>query len=540
MSWFDRIPNLFGRAPTGPAVVADRKEPALSTEGKEQAGPTGSIISRNPYSGHPAAGLTPEKLAMILRSSITGSPRLYLELAEDMEERYPQYASTLSTRKRAIKGMEIYVEAAGDQDADKKEAELVREVIEGAAFRSSLIDIMDAIGKSFSCTEIVWDTSAKPWKPRAFKYRDPRFFEFDRVDPEKIYLIGDGGLEELWPNSWIVHRAKAKSGLTIRGGLARQAAWLFFFQSFTLKDWAIFAEAYGQPMRLGKFDPGASQKDKQVLLEAVHSIGSDFAAIIPQAMTVEFIKAQISDSTDLYERRADWLDRQCSKIVLGQTGTTDSSNGSGYAQAKVHDEVREDLADADAEQLGDTLNEQLVPSLINLNFPPRNRTGYPRIIIGRPEEEDIAAWVSNVSKVVPLGVPVTVEEAQKKIGITPAKDGDVLLSPSQRQAMPIKLEQVPGNPAKDLAAATNLTQGDSIDQAVDDILAESGWRPMVTPIVTGLAEELAEVETLDEARAVLRRRAETMGVSDFTDMLARAAFAARISGEAEEDISDAG
>lgn len=540
MSWFDRIPNLFGRAPSGPATPADRKEPVVSTPEKQQAGPSASLISRNPYGGHPAAGLTPEKLAMILRSSITGSPRLYLELAEDMEERYPQYASTLSTRKRAIKGMEISVEAAGDDQADKDEAELVREVVDGAAFRSCLLDIMDAIGKSYSATEIVWDTATRPWKPAAFKYRDPRFFEFDRVDPDRLYLIGDSGLEELWPNSWIVHRAKAKSGLTIRGGLARQAAWLFFFQSFTLKDWAIFAEAYGQPMRLGKFDPGASDEDKRVLLEAVHSIGSDFAAIIPQAMTVEFIKAQISDSTDLYERRADWLDRQCSKIVLGQTGTTDSSNGSGYAQAKVHDEVREDLADADAEQLADTLNEQLVPALINLNFAPRKRSGYPTIVIGRPEEDDVAAWVSNVSKVVPLGVPVTVEEAQKKIGITPPKDGEALLVPNQRQAMPIKVEQLPTGPAKDLAASAKPGQGDAIDSALETILAEGGWRPMVTPIVAGLAEELAEVETLDEAKAVLRRRAEAMGVTHFTDMLARAAFAARISGEAEEDIGDAG
>jgi phage gp29-like protein len=540
MSWFDRIPKPFGRAPGGPAIPADRKEPVVSTPEKQQAGPSASLISRHPYGGHPAAGLTPEKLAMVLRSSITGSPRLYLELAEDMEERYPQYASTLSTRKRAIKGMEISVEAAGDDQADKDEAELVREVVEGAAFRSSLLDIMDAIGKSFSATEIVWDTGARPWKPVAFKYRDPRFFEFDRVDPERLYLIGDSGLEELWPNSWIIHRAKAKSGLTIRGGLARQAAWLFFFQSFTLKDWAIFAEAYGQPMRLGKFDPGASDQDKRVLLEAVHSIGSDFAAIIPQAMTVEFIKAQISDSTDLYERRADWLDRQCSKIVLGQTGTTDSSNGSGYAQAKVHDEVRADLADSDAEQLADTLNEQLVPALINLNFAPRKRSGYPSIVIGRPEEEDVAAWVSNVSKVVPLGVPVTVEEAQKKIGITPPKDGEALLQPSRRQDRPTKPDQPPTDPAQDLTASAKPGELDAIDSAVEAILAEGGWRPMVTPIVTGLAEELAEVETLGEAKAVLRRRAEAMGVTAFNDMLARAAFAARISGEAEEDISDAG
>ena len=35
-----------------------------------------------------------------------------------------------------------------------------------------------------------------------------------------------------------------------------------------------------------------------------------------------------------------------------------------------------------------------------------------------------------------------------------------------------------------------------------------------------------------------QRRAETMGVADFTSMLANAAFAARLAGETEESLTD--
>ncbi len=35
------------------------------------------------------------------------------------------------------------------------------------------------------------------------------------------------------------------------------------------------------------------------------------------------MKARIG-VTDMYERRSDWLDRQISKLVLGQTTTTDA------------------------------------------------------------------------------------------------------------------------------------------------------------------------------------------------------------------------
>lgn len=533
MSWLDRISNVVGAKFSAPAAPTERQEPVLSTPENQQSGPTASIVGRSPYGGHPAAGLTPERLGQILRSSITGSPRLYLELAEDIEERYPQYLSVLSTRKRAVKGLEIRVEAAGTTDQDEAEAQLVREVVESAAFSLSIIDMLDAIGKSFSATEILWNTEAKPWKPAEFKLRDPRHFEFDKIDPDKLLHIGDSGaLEELRPNSWIVHRAKAKSGLTIRGGLARPVAWLYFFQSFTLKDWAIFAEAYGQPMRLGKFDPGASPEDKKVLLEAVHAIGSDFAAIIPQAMAVEFVQAEITGSTDLYERRADWLDRQTSKVVLGQTGTTDTSNGSGYAQAKVHDEVREDIVDSDAEQLADTLNQQMVVPLVHLNFPPRARTGYPTIIIGRPDEEDVDAWVENVVKVVPLGVPVTVEEAQNKIGITPPRAGQSLLTPRQAQSVLSKDSSLPAP----IPANTRPATADAIDLSIEDILGNGGWLPLVASINGDLQAKLSAATSPDEAREIIAGALAVIDMAALADRLAQATFAARIAGETDESL----
>lgn len=519
---------------TLPGLERSVRKPELSAE---QASPMVSSFSRYPYGSHPAAGLTPAALAIILRSSIDGSPLRYLELAEDMEERFWQYASTLSTRKRAVANLEVTVKPAGDDKADLAEAELVREVVASSAFKLCKIDLLDAIGKSYSPVEMIWDTSVKPWKPVKFKHRDPRFFEFDRTNPEKLMLRTDSGREELWENCWIVHRAKAKSGLTIRGGLARQAAWLFLFQAFNIKDWAIFAEAYGQPLRVGKFDPGASQKDKDILLEAVHSIGADYAAVIPQAMAIEFIKAEITGSTDLYERRADWLDRQCSKIVLGQTGTTDSSEGSGYAQAKVHDGVRADIAEADGDQLAATLNEQLVIPLIDFNFARRARKGYPEIVIGRPEDEDIDALVKHVKELVPLGLEVDMAEMQTKIGVTaPAKGARLLTAP--RSAAPAdKPEEDEADETKETkTTAASRYDEDAIDVAVDELLAEDQWETLVDPIVDGLEEELAAATSIEEVREILKRRAQGMGVGRFAQLLAQLAFQARLVGETEQDL----
>lgn len=527
------------------AAPIDRQEPVLvnPTElTKPQVGPTTSW-SRNPYGGHPAAGITPQRMAQILKSSIQGSPQLYLELAEDMEERFPQYYTALSTRKRQVSRLDFRVDAAGEDSADLAEAEFIREIVNTAAFKLSKIDQLDAIGKGFSCTEMIWQSVNGHWKPIAFDYRDPRFFEFDQVNPELIKLRDDGGLVDLKPNGWLVHRAKAKSGLTIRGGLARLVAPLFMYATYNTKDWAIFAEAFGQPIRLGKFDPGASEDDKKILARAMQSIGVDFWGIIPAAMSMEVIGADIAGSTDLYERKADWLDRQASKVVLGQTGTTDGVKGGGYAQSKVHDGVRDDIADADAEQWAATLNSQLVQPAILFNFPHRDRKGFPEIVIGRPEDEDIDALVDNVTKLVPFGLEVSMSEMQRKVGVkAPAKGDQLLIAPAAAAqsgsvdlanlAVPPKFDKS-GNP---VPARAMVGHGDSIDTAVQEMLAGTGWERLVAPMTDGVKARLALATSADEAKAILASAFAGMDTAELTELMANAMFAARLAGELDEVI----
>ncbi|MGY5789063.1 DUF935 domain-containing protein len=496
---------------------------------QEQGGPSVRGV-RQPFGRHQASGLTPAKLGRILRNSIDGDPEAYLELAEDMEERDLHYAGVLSTRKRQVAGLEVTVEAATDAPDDVKAADLVREVVSRDCFQDELVDILDAIGKSFSATEIIWDTSEGQWMPSALKWRDPRWFEFDRDDGETLRLRGEAGVEDLKPFGWIIHRAKVKSGLTIRGGLARAVAWTYLFKSFTTRDWAIFCEAYGQPVRFGKYGPDAKEEDKSVLLNAVTSIGSDFAAIIPDSMTVEFVNGNISGNHELYEKRVDWLDRQVSKVVLGQTSTTDAQKGS-YAVGRVHDGVREDIEISDAQQLRATLNRDLVRPLVDLNLG--RRKAYPKIRIGRPDAEDIDKLVKNVTTLVPFGLRVGMSTMRDKVGLPePGKDEEILVAPRQQN-----MQQVSELPERGAVVTQSTAMPkDAIDKSVEAILDDDGWEPLISPIVAGLEDELAGAATEADAQAIIARRIETMGVPALASMLARASFAARLAGETNEDL----
>ena len=165
---------------------------------EEQAAPTMTGV-RNIYSVmHPSVGLTPEKLAAILRQAEFGDPFLYLELAEEMEEKDLHYLAVLGTRKETIAGLQLSVRpASGDAD-DIRNADMVRDLLLGGTLESRQGPVRHPrrLGKGFSATEIIWDTSGREWAPTRIIWRDPRWFTFDWVSGEQLLVrtLGDESL----------------------------------------------------------------------------------------------------------------------------------------------------------------------------------------------------------------------------------------------------------------------------------------------------------------------------------------------------------
>lgn len=392
---------------------------------REIATPTLAGV-RSPLSGYPGDGLNPLRLAEILRAADHGDAIRFLELAETIEERDPHYLGVLSTRKRSVAQIDISVDAASDLPADIQMADMVRDWLTRDELTSELFNILDCIGKGVSFTEIAWEVSEGQWRPAALKRRDPRWFRFDRIDLETPRMLDDHGREvPLAPYRFIYANIVAKSGLPLRSGLARVAAWGWMFKAFTQRDWAIFTQTYGQPLRVGKWHTGASDQEKAILFRAVANIAGDMAAIIPANMEMEFIESKsIGASSDLYERRADWIDRQISKAVLGQTATTDAIAG-GHAVGREHRQVQEDIETADARALSAILNRDLIRPWINLEFGPQKT--YPRLRIARPDNEDVKALSEVVARLVPLGMRVEESQIRDRLGLAdPAPDAPLL------------------------------------------------------------------------------------------------------------------
>jgi len=522
-----------------PRIIDQWGNPVSATAlTKEFAAPTlGGIHSV--WSETVVAGLNPVSLAEILRSAARGYPDRFFTLATEMEERDLHYAAVLGTRKRAITGITPIIVPGSNSAEDEKIAEAVRELIDQPEFVDDYeTDLLDALGKGYSVVETIWDRSGKEWFPARYEWRDQRHFVIDQRDGRTLRFKDASSIEgvELPPFQFSIHRPKLASGLPIRAGLARLAAWAFLFKSYTLKDWMAFLEVYGMPLRVGKFGRGASMEDRRILLQAVRDISSDAAAIIPKEMEIEFIEAAGGSGNAVFSAKAEYLDRQISKGILGQTMTTD--DGSSLSQAAIHENVRHDIARADARQTSITANRDLIRPFVDLNFGPREK--YPTMVIPITENEDIEALVSAVTQLVPLGLEISMAKARERLGFEEPDEGEKIFAVALPTATPPAPTPPPRGTARLQQAcahcgqvhATAADERPELDVLVDEALTE--WEADFEPLLKPLRTLIETASSYAQVEAGLDDLITKMDAGPLADRLAKLQMKARGLGNIDD------
>ena len=514
---------------------------ALDVLGEELATPQITGV-RQVWQRTVAGGLTPERLIALLDGSIhTTDPTDYLSLAEDMEERDGHYFSVLNTRKLAVEPIDPVVEAVSDDAMDQKIAAAVRELLKLECVEDVRSHLLDGLGKSFAVGEIVWDRSGKVWMPERILERDPRWFRWDDFTRRELRLLDEAdplnGVE-LSPFKFIVHQPRLKSGLPIRNGLARIVGFLNLCSMYCLKDWMAVVEVLCQPVRVGKYGPSASPKDVAMLRRAVANIGTDAACVIPDSMSIQFEQAaNISGASAMFKELSTYLDDQKSKIVLGQTNTTDAkSGGMGSGQAEVHDRVRGDIRDADGKQLARTIKRDLVRPFVTLNFGAQYAV--PQIKIELPKPANIKQLTDSLKVLVPMGFRVEQSVVRDQMGLpdppADAKQEDLLQIPSSPASVtPPVLEDAQIRATNRRQTPAEPSTRDEIDRLVD--LAAEGWEEQLSPIVLAVEQLAAEAGSAEEFMRRLPLLSTEASAPELVQSLALRFYQARGLGDATDD-----
>jgi phage gp29-like protein len=490
---------------------------------------------RDRWSTYPSKGLTPAKLAEILAQADAGDVQRQAELFEEMEEKDAHLGSQFGLRKQAVTGLDFEIQPSPLDPKGEDVANFCRQCIEALPnWDENLQDMLDALSKGYSVHEIMWDQSEGQAMARGLNWIHPKKITFwNSLTPCVLTEAEPSRGEELQPFKWIYHRHKARSGYDTRAGIMRTCTWMYLFKNYTIKDWVSFSETYGQPLRIGKYGPNASEQDKEALFQAVRSIGVEAAGIISRNTEIEFIEAVRTGSLNVYEVLANFCDAQMSKAILGQTLTSEAGGSKGQgsmALGKVHNEVRLDLVRADAKALAKSINHLLLLPLVGFNFGWDRPLPQFKFVIEEPE--DLEALSKVYTAFIDRGQKVSQEHIAARFGIPMAGEGETPLpgkapaasAPTGTGDMPLKhlvlKAKPPAAPQADLTGAPVVAE---LTQRVSQAAGLAAW-------VHGLEALLAQCASLEEFRDRLVDAFAGMNPADVAEALQQALAVAELSG----------
>jgi phage gp29-like protein len=540
---------------TKTSVILDADGKPISYTGLSEPQTSQAGWLSREFQGHPARGLTPSRLSSILVAAEQGDVVAQYELFEDMEERDGHILSEMSKRRRAVSGLswEI-VPPSKPSKQEEAAAETLRELLcELDEIDSLFFDTTDAIGKGFACQEIEWHRVDGRWLPRSVTHRPQSWFRLYRGAHQEVRLRDnspDGA--PLRPFGWIMHTHRARSGYLERANLFRALVWPYLFKNYSVADLAEFLEIYGIPLRLGKYPPGSSDKEKTTLLRALMQIGHNAAGIVPEGMSIEFQNAAQGDPK-AFQLMMDWCERTQSKVILGATLTSQADRGSNTnALGEVHNEVRKELRDSDAKQVATTLSRDLVYPIAALNgLAPEGFRRCPRLVLDIAETKDIKVFADALPPLVKLGMRIPVEWAHKELGIPQAEDDEQALAEPEPVAPVVPIgTQRPVDPAANDPAANDPDKAPERAAARARIaaLAITGggldaaayMAPQLDRNLTSAAQWIeqiraltAQVQSLDELRDRLLELYPDLSLDAYAEAMALAGAVSHLAGRSE-------
>lgn len=484
------------------------------------------------YRDYVADGLTPERLGRLLKDADAGDVGRQAELFEQMQERDGHIIGETSKRKNVILDADFTLAPATEDARDVKVCEDVQAMIDGITdWPDILISMQDAMGLGFSAMGMDWDTSEGQARVQQFDFIKHKRFRFtDRagVLSDVPLLITDDDPLGVDIPAWriMMHQYGGRSGHPTRSGIFRVCTWWYLFKNYAVKDWVIFCDVYGMPLRLGKYDPGAAEADKEALEIAVRTLGHDAAGIISKSTEIEFITgSKGSVSTDLYKDLAGFGNKEMSKAILGGTLTADVDGKGSYAAANTHNDVRHDLINADARAIAGTVRTQFIRPYVGFNWGWD--TPVPKYT-GKFKKEDLAAYADLLDKFADrMDIPVS--HVREKYSIPePRKGEECLRAKNTPVSAPVSSKRYVVAKSPNHARNENIA---FLDMVSDNLGTQADGHIQET--LARVKKIMASAHDIQEMKSMLSRSFSDLEPDDLGELIAKAMAAAELMGRYE-------
>lgn len=245
---------------------------------------------------------------------------------------------------------------------DGKEDEEKSKIFGAKWFQDYLSDVWDK--KLYGHSLIQFEDVIKVNGVEQFKEAElvPRIYvkpELSIVTANYADLKGVSYYDEPYRN-WCISVGKKRDL-----GLLLKIIPLTIWKKNALGAWAEYMERFGVPTVIGKTDASdlVSTNKMEGMLKHL-TVGA--YGLFKTDDVIEVIESGKSDAYQVFDKMIDRCNTEISKLILGQTGTTDEKAFVGSAE--VHERILKSLCDADLQEIYTINNTQLLPLMNNLGF----------------------------------------------------------------------------------------------------------------------------------------------------------------------------
>jgi hypothetical protein len=186
-------------------------------------------------------------------------------------------------------------------------------------------------------------------------------------------------------------------------GIYELAAIEVITKNYARTDWSQASEKFGMPLL--KILTSTQDPDELDRMENMAAnFGSNGYVILSKDDDAEIVHANSGDWFNIYKANIDGCDQNISKLINGQTGTSDEKAFVGSAE--VHERILNDYTRARLRTIKHIADNQLIPFLVEWGYPLDGFKFYYTDLLEKAEEdpnEENPNSRNNGSSVPPIG-----------------------------------------------------------------------------------------------------------------------------------------
>lgn len=292
----------------------------------------------------------------------------------------PHLISVMQSRKLGVLKQEFkWTPGVGEDDKPTSQSEALcadlKRDLARIGMRDLISSILDAPYYGMTPVELTFEPVQGRLKLRKLEAKPVRWFGFDAENEPRFKSMENEEEGEKLPWGKFVfarHFPTYDNPYGLR--LLSRCFWPITFKKGGLKFWVTFMEKYGMPFLLGHYAKGTTPDEQQAMLDKLEKMVNSAVAVVPDGDRIEMLggSGKTGGGYMVFDKMRQAMDAEISKVIQGQTLTTETGNQGSYSLGKVHAQTLTAYQESDRLLTKTTLDEiARIYSLVNTdNVPP--------------------------------------------------------------------------------------------------------------------------------------------------------------------------